>query len=228
MASKFISSTIESKPDVNIDIECIGRKGRDFMRRDIRWRRRDPPMKQLRWSDGRLAVQPDAAPKRAGRVQIVGEYVGVLGKLDYNFANTLSEKVVASYSRGEIDGVYILFNEFKSVIAQRLVPSVCCPSRKSAKSISTWRRKLRKRSASRDWKQPRRRASASAIRHHCRRRGSRQVRDRASRLHLRAAAGRIVPRNFAQIYRHPDFPCVIRIGSRRTRRAHDGHGRGHH
>ncbi len=29
MASKFI----ESKPDQNIDIECIGRKGRDFMRR---------------------------------------------------------------------------------------------------------------------------------------------------------------------------------------------------
>src|SRR5258707_13299376 len=29
MASKFI----QSKPDQNIDIECIGRKGRDFMRR---------------------------------------------------------------------------------------------------------------------------------------------------------------------------------------------------
>ena len=29
MASRFI----ESKPDANIDIECIGRKGRDFMRR---------------------------------------------------------------------------------------------------------------------------------------------------------------------------------------------------
>src|ERR1700720_2234935 len=29
MASKFI----ESKPDQNIDIECIGRKGRDFIRR---------------------------------------------------------------------------------------------------------------------------------------------------------------------------------------------------
>ena len=29
MASRFI----ESKPDQNIDVECIGRKGRDFMRR---------------------------------------------------------------------------------------------------------------------------------------------------------------------------------------------------
>src|SRR5277367_3247677 len=33
MASKFIATTIACKPDVNIDIECIGRKGRDFMRR---------------------------------------------------------------------------------------------------------------------------------------------------------------------------------------------------
>jgi F-type H+-transporting ATPase subunit gamma len=128
MASKFISSTIESKPDVNIDIECIGRKGRDFMRRRY-------PMAPPRPADETVAdgatgvspVQPDAAPKRAGRVQIVGEYVGVLGKLDYNFANTLSEKVVASYSRGEIDGVYILFNEFKSVIAQRLVAERVLP-----------------------------------------------------------------------------------------------------
>src|SRR5271167_688426 len=29
MASKFI----QSKPDQNVDVECIGRKGRDFMRR---------------------------------------------------------------------------------------------------------------------------------------------------------------------------------------------------
>jgi F-type H+-transporting ATPase subunit gamma len=120
MASKYI----QSKPDLNIDIECIGRKCRDFMRRRY-------PMAPERPVDGETGASPvhdpEAVPQRAGRVQITGEYVGVLGKVDHNFANTLSEKVVARYTRHEIDGVYLLFNEFKSVIAQRLVAERLLP-----------------------------------------------------------------------------------------------------
>ena len=122
MASKFI----ESKPDQNIDMECIGRKGRDFMRR------RYPMAPQPASTDGATDASPvqpgtEGAPPRAGRVQIAGEYVGVLGKVEHNFAATLSESVIARYCRGEIDGVYILFNEFKSVIAQRLVAERLLP-----------------------------------------------------------------------------------------------------
>ncbi len=114
MASKFI----ESKPDQNIDLECIGRKGRDFMRRRYPMVPEAPP------------VQPGEEvqrPPRAGRVQIAGEHVGVLGKVEHNFAGTLSESVIGRYCRGEIDGVYLLFNEFKSVIAQRLVAERLLP-----------------------------------------------------------------------------------------------------
>ncbi|MFZ0800001.1 MAG: FoF1 ATP synthase subunit gamma [Terriglobales bacterium] len=124
MASKFISTTIQSNPDTNIDVECIGRKGRDFMRRRYRLAPEGPGGEtgaSLIHSDNEVALQ------RAGRVQIAGEYVGVLGKVDHNFANTLSESVIARYSRNEIDGVYILFNEFKSVIAQRLVADRLLP-----------------------------------------------------------------------------------------------------
>ena len=35
--------------------------------------------------------------------------------------------MIARYTRGEIDGVYILFNEFKSVMAQRLVAERLLP-----------------------------------------------------------------------------------------------------
>ena len=120
MASKFIAS----KPDQNIDIECIGRKGRDFMRR----RYPMAPERPAVASDGeQLHADAQAAPPRAGRVQITGEHVGVLGKVEYSFAGTLSENVVARYTRQEIDGVYLLFNEFKSVIAQRLVAERLLP-----------------------------------------------------------------------------------------------------
>ena len=101
------------------------RKGRDFMRRRY-------PIAPERPASGETDASPvqhdtEAVPQRAGRVQITGEYVGVLGKVDHDFANTLSENVIARYTRREIDGVYILFNEFKSVIAQRLVAERLLP-----------------------------------------------------------------------------------------------------
>jgi len=121
-ASKFI----QSNPDQNIDIECIGRKGRDFMRR------RYPMAPEKVSADGETGAPPvhsivEAAPPRADRLQIVGEHIGILGKVEYDFAATLSERVIASYTRHEIDSVYILFNEFKSVIAQRLIAERLLP-----------------------------------------------------------------------------------------------------
>jgi len=123
---KMVSKFIESKPEQNIDVECIGRKGRDFMRRRYPMA---PERATVDGAPGASPVQPgtETAPPRAGRVQIVGEYIGVLGKVEHNFAATLAESVIARYCRGEIDGVYILFNEFKSVIAQRLVAERLLP-----------------------------------------------------------------------------------------------------
>jgi len=114
---KIVSKFIASKPDQNIDVECIGRKGRDFMRRRF-------PMAPTKRSAadveaGEAPVQSEAP--RAGRVQITGEYVGVLGKVDYNFVASLGQDVVQRFADELIDGVYVLYNEFKSVIAQRLV-----------------------------------------------------------------------------------------------------------
>jgi len=123
---KMVARFIQSKPEQNIDVECIGRKGRDFMRRRY-------PLALARAANdggtGAPPVQPDTevAPPRAGRVQIAGDYVGVLGKVEHSFAASLSESLIARYTRGEIDAVYILFNEFKSVIAQRLVAERLLP-----------------------------------------------------------------------------------------------------
>ncbi len=128
MASKFI----QSKPDqnINIDIECIGRKGRDFVRRRYPLAPKSPSADGAK--DGETGAPPvhsstEAAPTRADRLQIVGEHIGVLGKVDYTFAATLSESVIARYTRHEIDSVYVLFNEFKSVIAQRLIAERLLP-----------------------------------------------------------------------------------------------------
>jgi F-type H+-transporting ATPase subunit gamma len=99
---------VESKPDQNIDLICVGRKGRDFLRR-------------------RFPVGEAGSEQRAGQVQIVSELTNVLNRITIEHANELAENVIDRYTRGEVDAVYLIYNEFKSVIAQRLVVSAVLP-----------------------------------------------------------------------------------------------------
>jgi F-type H+-transporting ATPase subunit gamma len=95
---------IGEKSGKNIEIETIGRKGRDFLRR--RFSRAEP---RTRESEESL------------RTTVIGEQVGVLNKVDHGLATRVAERVIERYSDGAIDAVYLIFNEFKSVIQQRLV-----------------------------------------------------------------------------------------------------------
>jgi F-type H+-transporting ATPase subunit gamma len=122
--TKAATRFLESKAGKNVDIEAIGRKGRDFLRR------RYPAAKVQTKSLAELAESIEAEPEeaeRAGAIQITGEHVGVLGKVEFAQAAALASNVIARYCRGEIDSVYIVFNEFKSVIAQRLIVEQVLP-----------------------------------------------------------------------------------------------------
>jgi len=88
--------------DKNIDVVAIGRKGRDFLRR-------------------RFPVANPETEERAGRVQIVGEYVNILGNVEFETVEEIAERIIEQYEREVVDGVYLVFNEFKSVIAQRVI-----------------------------------------------------------------------------------------------------------
>jgi F-type H+-transporting ATPase subunit gamma len=122
--TKAASRFIESKAGKNIDIEAIGRKGRDFLRR--RYPAAPVQTRSLAETEESLETAPEAA-ERAGAIQITGEHVGVLGKLEFSQARALAENVIKRYQREEIDAVYVVFNEFKSVIAQRLIVEQILP-----------------------------------------------------------------------------------------------------
>jgi F-type H+-transporting ATPase subunit gamma len=122
--TKAASRFIESKAGKNIDIEAIGRKGRDFLRR--RYPAASVQTRSLGDTEESLETQPEAG-ERAGAIQITGEHVGVLGKLEFSQARALAENVIRRYQREEIDSVYVVFNEFKSVIAQRLIVEQILP-----------------------------------------------------------------------------------------------------
>ena len=81
-----------------IELLAVGRKGRDFFRR-----------------------RP---------VQIVGEYVGLTGKgrVEYSEALGVARDVMRRFTEDEgIDKVFLVFNEFRSVISQRVVVEQILP-----------------------------------------------------------------------------------------------------
>jgi len=115
---------LDLKAGKNIDIEAVGRKGRDFLRR------RYPAAKVQTQSLADLAESVESEPQhaeRAGAVQVTGEHVGILGKVEFAQASALAESAIERYCREEIDSVYVVFNEFKSVIAQRLIVEQVLP-----------------------------------------------------------------------------------------------------
>jgi F-type H+-transporting ATPase subunit gamma len=122
--TKAAAKFLESKSDKNIDIEAVGRKGRDFLRR--RYPAAPVQTRSLVEIEDSGELEPERR-ERAGPIQITGEHVGILNKLDFAQAQALAESAVQRYKREEIDSVYVVFNEFKSVIAQRLVVEQILP-----------------------------------------------------------------------------------------------------
>ncbi|HUS19055.1 MAG TPA: ATP synthase F1 subunit gamma [Terriglobales bacterium] len=103
-AAKFV----ESKQGKNVDVIAVGRKGRDYFKR-------------------RYPVMEAGATQRAGAIQIIAEHIGVLNRVPFSSAKSVADDVVQRYTDGTVDAVYLLYNEFKSVIAQRLVVDEILP-----------------------------------------------------------------------------------------------------
>jgi F-type H+-transporting ATPase subunit gamma len=105
---------IGGNPDKEIDIEAVGRKGRDQMRR----RYPTAGYSEQTGEDGRTH---QVRSPRQGRVEITGDHPGLLANLQASRVLDLAHNIISRYVREEIDSAYIVYNEFKSVIAQRLV-----------------------------------------------------------------------------------------------------------
>ena len=91
-AQKFI----QDNAGAEVQLELIGRKGRDFFRRRHRY--------------------------------VTGEYSTIFQKVvRYEDALEIARKVTERYQKGEIDAVYLVLNNFKSLMASRLVVSRILP-----------------------------------------------------------------------------------------------------
>src|SRR5271170_1268186 len=104
---------IDHKHDKQIDVEAIGRKGRDL------FRRRYPIAKFAELNGAEETTRPER--QRTGRVEVIGDHPGLLDKVDHDRVRELADDIADRFLHEEIDSVYLVYNEFKSVIAQRVV-----------------------------------------------------------------------------------------------------------
>jgi F-type H+-transporting ATPase subunit gamma len=59
--------------------------------------------------------------------EIYAKHVGVFGNLDFNHARAIMKELTEGYLKGDFDTVEIIYNEFKSVIQQRIVVEQLLP-----------------------------------------------------------------------------------------------------
>jgi len=105
---------INGNTDKEIDVEAVGRKGRDLTRK------RYPAAEYTEQVDEN-GIKRMVRNDRKGSVEVTGDHVGMLLKLETKRVFDLAQSIISRYVHEEIDAAYIVYNEFKSVIAQRLV-----------------------------------------------------------------------------------------------------------
>ena len=104
---------IEEHQDLDIDLEIVGRKGIGVLRRTYGIASHAESEQQ--------STQGRRVRSRKARVEITGEHGGLLDKLTFEKAADLSNLLVERYASEDTDAVYLVFNEFQSVISQRIV-----------------------------------------------------------------------------------------------------------
>ncbi len=58
---------------------------------------------------------------------VVGSYLGIFSHLKFEFASGLMKDLMTKYLNGELDKVFVVYNEFKSVIQQKTVTEQLFP-----------------------------------------------------------------------------------------------------
>jgi F-type H+-transporting ATPase subunit gamma len=111
----------------NIDLEPIGKKAIGF------YKKRYPAAvyeHKEELYDNDLSKHIENIRHRAAPIEVAAEHPTLLAKSDFGEVTAVASSIVSRYETAEIDSVYIVFNEFKSVISQRVVVEKLLPIRK--------------------------------------------------------------------------------------------------
>jgi len=124
---------ISEHGDQQIDIAAIGRKARELFRRRYGiatfvekqggQNNANDPAADTGERDPGAAPPPEEKSRgeRKNQIEVAGDYPGMLDKPSFDQVALLAREVVHRYIEEELDAVYLVYNEFKSVMAQRVV-----------------------------------------------------------------------------------------------------------
>jgi F-type H+-transporting ATPase subunit gamma len=124
-AQKFIDE--RRAQGQNLDLEPIGKKAIGF------YKKRFPAAVYEHTEelyDNELSKHIENIRHREVPIEVAAEHPTLLVKTDFDEVTKLAHSIVDRYEHCEIDSVYIVFNEFKSVISQRVVVEKLLPIRK--------------------------------------------------------------------------------------------------
>jgi len=111
----------------NIDLEPVGKKAIGLYKR--KYSAADYEHKEELY-DNDLAKHIEDIRHRHAPIEVVAEHPTMLVRANFEDVTAMARSIVERYTRAEIDSVYIVFNEFKSVISQRVVVEKLLPIRK--------------------------------------------------------------------------------------------------
>ena len=117
---------------LEVDIEPIGRKAREQMRRRYPLAAHEE-IQTENPADGEPLTRH--VRHRKSRVEVVGDHPGLLEKLTHAATRELAAEIIRRYTHEEIDACYLVYNEFKSVIQQRVVTERLLPLIEPGKSV---------------------------------------------------------------------------------------------
>jgi F-type H+-transporting ATPase subunit gamma len=111
----------------NIDLEPIGKKAIGL------YKKRFPAAVYEHTEelyDNDLSKHIEDIRQRAAPIEVVHEHPTLLAKMGFDDVTAVANSIVHRYEAAEIDSVYLVYNEFKSVISQRVVVEKLLPIRK--------------------------------------------------------------------------------------------------
>jgi len=124
-AQKFIDS--RRALGQTVDIEAVGKKAIGLYKKKVAAANYE---KTEQHYDNELSTHYDVIRHRAQPIELVAEHPGMLVKIEFDDVSHMARSIIDRYERAEIDSVYLVYNEFKSVISQRVVVEKLLPIQK--------------------------------------------------------------------------------------------------
>ncbi len=121
-AQKFIDT--RSAKGQNIDLEPVGKKAIGLYKRRFEAAKYDKTEEHY---DNDLSVHYETIRRRANQIEVAAEHPDMLLRSNFEDVAAMARSIIERYERAEIDSVYLVYNEFKSVLQQRIVVEKLLP-----------------------------------------------------------------------------------------------------